>query len=70
MQEVGRVYHAQGGEATVRIRPRGFQPHTACRMRSTDQATTTTHIAEALPIDGVEVVLGEFGGEMLWLQTL
>jgi hypothetical protein len=39
-------------------------------MRSTDQATTTTHIVEALPIDGVEVVLGEFGAEMLWLQAL
>ena len=69
-RSVVMVYRAQAGEDTVRIRPRGLEPHTTYRVRFTDHATTTTHTGEALATDGIEVTLDQLGAEMLWLEAL
>ena len=44
-------------------------PLTTYGVRFTDGAPTTTHTAGSLAADGVEVVLDEFGAEMLWLEA-
>jgi alpha-galactosidase len=69
-RSVVMVYRAQAGEPAMRVRPRGLEANTSYRVRFTDHAATTTYTAESLAADGIEVVLDQFGAEMLWLEAL
>jgi hypothetical protein len=69
-RSVVMVYRAQGGEPAVPIRPRGLEPNTLYHVRFTDHAATTTRTGASLAAEGIEVVLDQFGAEMLWLEAL
>jgi hypothetical protein len=69
-RSVVMVYRAQGGEGSMRIRPRGLEPNMSYAVRFTDRPTTSTHTAASLAADGIDVALGQFGAEMVWLEAV
>jgi alpha-galactosidase len=68
-RSVVMVYRAQGGESSIRVRPRGLESGTSYTVRLTDQPGATTHTGELLSEEGIEVALDEFCAEIVWLEA-
>jgi hypothetical protein len=64
------VYRAQGGESSIRIRPRGLESGTSYTVRLADQQNATTHTGESLSEEGIEIALDECAAEIVWLDAV
>ncbi len=69
-RSVVMVYRAQGGESSIRVRPRGLESGTHYTARFTDDSRVTTQTGESLANEGIEVALDEFGAEIVWLEAV
>jgi alpha-galactosidase len=67
-RSVVMIYRAQGDTPQYTLRPRGLAAGATYQVRLVARGTTIRLPAEALERDGIELSLGEFDSEIMWIE--